>query len=100
MMSLITVGEYDDMKSLVRDGSKKLREASELADDALLSINRGRRGFGTASSNVSSRKRVSPNYVARQRAAEGLVPSRLPQSAPPKLKGNPRDRPSTRKLDD
>lgn len=103
-MSLVTMGEYDDMKYLVRDGSKKLREASDSADDFLLSVNRGR-GSTPSSSVLSPRKRVSPNYLANQRASGPPNPNKsrtlgLPQTAPPKLKGHPRDRPSTRKLDD
>jgi hypothetical protein len=42
IQSIVVMGDYDDMKSLVRDGAKKLREASESADDSLLNINRGR----------------------------------------------------------
>lgn len=107
MMSLVSVGEYDDMKLLVRDGSKKLREAAELGDDALLTLNRPRSGSSPGSFAVSPRKRMSPNYIAGQRAAAAHTPNKtrsigggLPQSVPPKLKGHPRDRPSTRKLDD
>ena len=37
MQSIVVMGEYDDMKYLVRDGAKKLRDASELEDDFLLS---------------------------------------------------------------
>ncbi len=103
MMSLVIMGEYDDMKYLVRDGSKKLRDASELGDDALLGVNHSRSPAPTAS-QLSPRKRVSPNIVAGQRPACN-TPNKsrtlgLPQSTPPKLKGHPRDRPSTRKLDD
>jgi hypothetical protein len=106
MMSLVIMGEYDDMKYLVRDGSKKLREASELPDDSLLTVNRARGGTvasqNSATSLRSPRKRVSPNYVVSQRAAALHTPNKsrsvgLPQSAPPKLKSNPRDRPSSRR---
>jgi hypothetical protein len=104
-MSLVTMGEYDDMKYLVRDGSKKLREASESADDFLLTVNRNRGPATPSPSLVSPRKRVSPNYLASQRGAGLHTPNKsrtlgLPQTAPPKLKGHPRDRPSTRKLDE
>ncbi len=112
MVSLIIVGEYDDMKQLVRDGSKKLRDAEGLPDEALLAINRPRPGSlvsknrskVSASSN-SSRKRnsVSPNYVNGQRTAamqsldnEQITVSPHPLS-PPKLKSHPRDtRPARR----
>ena len=73
IMSLVIMGEYDDMKYLVRDGSKKLREATELPDDSLLAANRARGGSTTSQSAattlLSPRKRVSPNYVGGQRAA-------------------------------
>jgi hypothetical protein len=108
MQSLVIMGEYDEMKYLVRDGSKKLREASEMPDDSLLTVNRNR-GGGVSQTLVtamlSPRKRVSPNYVVSQRAAALHTPNKsrsmgLPQSAPPKLKSHPRDRPSSRKQAD
>ena len=104
MQSLVTMGEYDDMKYLVRDGSKKLREATESADDSLLAVNRSR-GSAAPGSIVSPRKRVSPSYLANQRPSGPHTPNKsrtlgIPQTAPPKLKGHPRDRPSTRKLDE
>jgi hypothetical protein len=107
MMSLVIMGEYDEMRHLVRDGSKKLRDASELPDDSLLSVNRFRGGApaaqNLATSLQSPRKRQSPHYVAGQRSAALHSPNKsrpvgLPQSAPPKLKSNPRDRPSSRRL--
>lgn len=109
MVSLVIIGAYDDMKHLVRDGSKKLREAEGLPDDTLLAVNRPRTsgtiGSPVASSSVqglsspSQKNRVPPNYVSSQRSAAMQMPDKsrtplLPQSAPPKLKSNPRDRPS------
>jgi hypothetical protein len=98
MVSLVVMGEYDDVKHLVRDGSKKLRETSELPDDSLLSVNNTRDDMNLR----SPKKRVSPNYAAAgQRGSTLQTPNKirpvgLPQSAPPKLKGNPRDRPGSR----
>ena len=71
MMSLVVMGEYDDMKYLVKDGSKKLRDAIELPEDSLMAGNKGRVN-GTPSSSAhgdmfSSRKRVSPNPVSGSR---------------------------------
>jgi hypothetical protein len=96
LVSLYIMGEYDEMKYLVRDGSKKLREASALPDDALLSINRSRTNsfLGSAIRSPTSRKRVSPASTNDNR-----LPS-MPQSAPPKLKGHPRDLPSSRRDQD
>eukprot|EP00980_Cylindrotheca_fusiformis_P026202 scaffold15514_cov129-Cylindrotheca_fusiformis.AAC.10 len=91
MMSLVVMGEYDDMKHLVRDGSKKLRDASELADDSLLSVNHTRNGMNLR----SPKKRVSPNYAGQRgstlQTANKIRPVGLPQTSPSKLKGNPRD---------
>lgn len=42
MVSLVIMGEYDDMKHLVRDGSKRLKESEGLSDDVLLSHNHPR----------------------------------------------------------
>lgn len=116
MSSLYIMGEYDDMKYLVRDGSKKLREANSngLSDDHLQAVNRLRQRSSpqrgpVASSSVtasmlSPRKRgVSPSLVTSQRTAALQSPekltSTLPQSAPPKLKSHPRDtRPSRREI--
>jgi len=103
MLSVFVVGEYDDMKQLVRDGSKKLREADGLPDEALLSINRLRvqkqkpvAPKSTTSILLSPRKRASPNYVNSQRTAAMQSPDTIhiagvPQSAPPRLKSHPRD---------
>jgi hypothetical protein len=104
MMSLVIMGEYDDMKYLVRDGSKKLRDATELPDDSLLSINRPREDMVQEAS--SPRKRGSPNYISSQRNAgmhtpnKSRPPSGFSPTAPPKLKSHPRDRPSSRNKDD
>lgn len=85
------MGEYDEMKYLVRDGSKKLREAQSLPDDALLSINRSRTNsfLGSGLISPASRKRVSPSANHN----DNRPPPNMPQSAPPKLKGHPRDLP-------
>lgn len=96
MMSLVPMGEYDDMKHLVRDGAKKLREASgEGGDETLLAANRSR---GKSSSMMSPRKRVSPHHGSSQRSASSKSRT-FSQSTPPKLQGHPRDGPSTRRLD-
>lgn len=96
MQSIVVMGEYDDMKYLVRDGAKKLREASDLADDSLLNINRGR--DDNSNSNImtkvsSPRKRGS---TSSQRNSGMHTPNKSrqfsPSGVPPKLKGHPRDR--------
>ena len=42
MVSLVIVGKNNEMKQLVRDRAKKLRDADGLHNEALLSINRPR----------------------------------------------------------
>lgn len=105
MMSLVVVGEYDDMKHLVRDGSKRLRDAVGLPDEHLTLVNQPRSPeHKEAAASVSPRKRVSPSLVSSQRIAVLQSPEKIqatalatPQAAPPKLKSNPRDtRPARR----
>jgi len=103
MVSLVIVGEYDDMKQLVRDGSKKLRDAVGLPDEHLTSVNQARDSAVPLAQlpSISPRKRVSPSLVTSQRSAALQSPEKMhvreslggpvPQSAPPKLKSNPRD---------
>lgn len=98
MTSLIVMGEYDEMKQLVRDGAKKLRDATDLPEDSLLSTNYSREGMSLR----SPRKRISPNHIGGHRGSTLQSPSKirtvgLPQSAPPNTKGSHRDRPSSRK---
>lgn len=66
LISLIPVGEYDDMKLLVRDGSRKLREAEGLNDVALIKLNRHRH---------------TPTMSSRSSKSNAI----------PKLKSHPRD---------
>lgn len=119
LISIIPIGEYDDMKQLVRDGSKKLREAEFKGDESILVLNRSR---GSPKSRRSgSDYPGSPNSISRRRlsncASSSMPPdaemSNTPRSsssrsksrtrknlltsAPPKLKSNPRDRPSSRR---
>ncbi|CAB9522214.1 expressed unknown protein [Seminavis robusta] len=99
MVSLVIIGAYDDMKHLVRDGSKKLREAEGMPDDTLLAVNRPRSGHSQGM--VSPKQRVPPSSSQRNSAAQDLRSRNgLPQSAPPKLKSNPRDRPKVRRGDE
>jgi hypothetical protein len=104
MVSVFIVGEYDDMKQLVRDGARKLKEAEGLPDEALFSVNRPRAqkqkppaSSSMASTLLSPRKRASPNFVNSQRNAAMQSPETvnvtapLTQSAPPRLKSHPRD---------
>ena len=94
MVSLIIMGEYDDMKCLVRDGARKLRDASGLSDEALLAVNRPRSQL-MFSPLSPSRKRVSPYAPSSTQVNSPLPRSpavrKLPQSAPPKLMANPKD---------
>jgi hypothetical protein len=104
MVSVFIVGEYDDMKQLVRDGAKKLKDAEGLPDEALFAVNRPRAqkqkppaSSSMASTLLSPRKRASPNFVNSQRNAAMQSPETVNvkepvvQSAPPRLKSHPRD---------
>lgn len=102
MVSLFIVGQYDDMKHLVRDGSKKLRDADGLPDETLYSTNLHRSPSKDAlstskeSAMISPRKRASPHYISSQRTAamhcsHQMQVTGIPYSAPPKLKSHPRD---------
>lgn len=98
MVSLVVMGEYDDMKHLVRDGAKKLRDATDLLENALLATNHNREGMSLR----SPRKRISPNHVGGHRGSTLQTPNKihpvgLSQIAPPKATGSIRDRPSSRK---
>ena len=98
MVSLVIIGAYDDMKHLVRDGSKKLREAEGLPDETLLAVNRPRAN-SQGQVLMSPSKQRAPASGQRGTQPVGTRPG-LPQSAPPKLKSNPRDRPKVRRGDE
>ena len=98
---LFIMGEYDDMKYLVKDGAKKLRDATNLTDEALLSINRQRTSSAASVSYSSpgtpSRKRISPYPTPNCGNFASVRSSSRPRSSnsathpTPKLKANPRD---------
>lgn len=111
LQSLIVVGEYDDMKQLVRDGAKKLRDNDSHPDDSLMALNRSRHTLLhnvadhlPSSMSAQSRKRL-PSPSTAHNTVESPTRSRsrnrvtqMPHSTtPPKLKGHPRDRPSSRR---
>lgn len=115
MISIYPVGEYDDMKQLVRDGAKKLRDADKLPDDSIFSLNRHRNTARNSSRRSStdypttpnsSRRRLSSSYpdiptTPQSTSSRSKSRAKLqahPQSAPPKLKSHPRDRPSSRRM--
>jgi len=117
MISLVVVGEYDDMKYLVRDGSKKLKEAQGLPDEALLNLNRprssgssSRRRGGDSSGHHSSKSQhrgnsgappMTPTTPTRDRKrSQQHHPTGVEHvqhsTTPPKLNRHPRDRPTRR----
>jgi len=110
MLSIVVIGEYDDMKQLVRDGAKKLRDQDGQPDENLLALNRSRNGRPSSNDHLSSplnnvsRKRL-PSPSTSQTAVDNRARSRsrsrmaqMPQNTPPKLKSHPRDRPSSRRV--
>lgn len=103
MIALFIMGEYDDIKYLVRDGSKKLKDADGLPDESLLAINRPR-----ASNDSSRQQQGGPFYIqdgqpilrnsitpsssrSKYQSRSSSRTSRMNNSVPPKLKGHPRD---------
>ena len=104
MQSIVVMGEYDDMKYLVRDGAKKLRDATDFPEDSLLKVNKGR--DENSNSNIMAKEVSSPRKrgsMSGQRNSGMHTPNKSRQfspstGAPPKLKSHPRDRlGSTRK---
>jgi len=92
LASLVIMGEYDDMKYLVRDGSKKLRETDGLPDEALLSINRLRAPIKKPKTPSSTRSRRRTNMVQDVPTTPVASPKGGGSvSAPPKIKSHPRD---------
>ena len=101
MISLVIMGEYDDMKHLVRDGSKQLKCAEGLPDETLLWINRHMHqqdnNFGSQNPHSTSKRANVSHYSpakARHRKPQQQVstinsPSAATQTL--KLKGHPRD---------
>jgi hypothetical protein len=62
LVSLVVMGEYDDIEHLVRDGLQKLREADGLLDSALYAMNRPRvLRSSTGQSTTTSPQSVSGN---------------------------------------
>ena len=114
MVSLIIMGEYDDMKHLVREGSKRLKDSEGLPDEALLSQNAKRYDVGPeepvmtplSPSREDTRKRSpnrgGPSYSPvktkiKSPQAQGTLSqhnrsfaSNVP-AVMPRLKENPRD---------
>jgi len=98
MVSLFIMGEYDDIKHLVRDGSKKLKDAEGLPDESLLAINRPR-----CSNDGSRQQQGGPFYSqdayqqapsssrSKYQQRSSSRSSRVNNSVPPRLKGHPRD---------
>ena len=97
MVSLVIMGEYDDMKNLVRDGSKRLKDSEGLPDEALLSLNVKR--LSVSADNISSP--ISSPTRKRSPHPQAYSPVKVKQKSPvsgnpvsssmPKLKENPRD---------
>lgn len=125
------MGEYEELNDLVRDGSKKLRESKSLSDEAMFLYNRPRPvpPYITSLSNQSvvtgmtSSMNTHSNLSAvgnlnsqdnnngmtttvssptnRKRVLDRSRYKNVPRSAPPKLKGHPRDtRPTHRSRKD
>ena len=111
IVSLCVMGEYDELNDLVRDGSKKLRESKSLSDEAIFMLNRPRPVPPHMSMSISpnnSNAIMSPTNSASGFNDGPISPSNrkrvlgsryknVPRSAPPKLKGHPRDTRTSRR---
>mmetsp|Transcript_660 Transcript_660/g.1043 ORF Transcript_660/g.1043 Transcript_660/m.1043 type:complete len:462 (+) Transcript_660:436-1821(+) len=95
MLSLVIIGEYDELKQLVRDGSKKLRDANGLPDQTLFAVNRPRvhNPMRTQMLSSPSRKRGSPFALGSSHSNGNAISphSKARHSVPPKIKSHPRD---------
>ena len=92
MESLVIMGEYDDIQNLVRDGSKRLKEATEddtVTDEDILSANRprGEDGEGDGGGGVGSGRRsggsVGGALGMMMRGRSAATTSAPPRPPPP-----------------
>mmetsp|Transcript_7145 Transcript_7145/g.10277 ORF Transcript_7145/g.10277 Transcript_7145/m.10277 type:complete len:537 (-) Transcript_7145:113-1723(-) len=113
ILSLLIMGEYEELNDLVLDGSKKLRDYKTQPDEVLVQMNRPRplnysqtsdnhsshlnfpsspanASMGSSLTSFSSRKRGFSKDRVRQKF------NIMPKSAPPKIKPHSRDGPSKR----
>lgn len=113
MISLVIFGEYDDMKGLVRDGAKRLKENQNALDEALWALNKPRithsNNLLMSNSNSWDPLMPSPNYHSRGGRANNVggtnavmnhnnnmsSGSNVSKMTPPKLHRHPRDRPGS-----
>jgi hypothetical protein len=107
MISLVIFGEYDDMKGLVRDGAKRLKENQNALDEALWALNKQRithNNIMMNSSNSWDPMMSSPNHYhnnPRGRNNGGGTGNLMNNTTttnkmtPPKLHRHPRDRPGS-----
>jgi len=121
MISLVIFGEYDDMKGLVRDGAKRLKENQNALDEALWALNKTRithtNNLLMSNSNSWDPLVSSPNYHSRGGRTNHVGSanavmitsnvnnnnnsnnmssgSNVSKMTPPKLHRHPRDRPGS-----
>ena len=103
LVSLVIMGEYDDMKYLVRDGAKKLRDMDGLPDEAMFAINRLRAPTKKPKTPSSTRSRRSRTSLQQEAPTTPVASPKSTfvvgggsQSVPPKIKSHPRDTRRTR----
>jgi hypothetical protein len=100
MVSIVFFGEYDDMKSLVRDGARRLKDNQTILDDALWAMNKQRMERRTSyrspmNSESSWYGGGSGMDVSSRHSGSRGGNNKMPNSAPPKLHRHPRDRPGS-----
>lgn len=103
MISLVVLGEYDDMKCLVIEGASTLKDNS-IPDEALLRANIPRRNRSSSSATLGPTSSVNSNMEQLPSNSRSTTPlrrsgsiPRMPQSCPPKIKSHPRDLSRTRR---
>jgi hypothetical protein len=74
MVCIFPIGEYDDLKQMVRDGSKKLREADGLGDEQLLSLN-SHRLMTSPSRHSAAPQLMSPPSMSRRASNDQSIMS-------------------------
>lgn len=75
MLCIFPIGEYDDLKQMVRDGSKKLREAEGFGDEQLLAQNTHRLNSPTRYATAPQLMSPPPSSVSRRSSNDQSVMS-------------------------
>lgn len=106
MMSIVPIGDYDDLKQMVRDGSKKLRENEGLGDEHLLVFNHSRARsiyntshFSPSTPNVSRKMSNDQSSILSYQSSmsKSGLKTNIGRDSIKMIPPNPRDHISSRK---